>query len=84
MGVTDKLHRVFVVDRQIRGLQSRLRAAERFLSEQDKQIGQLETNLESLRSQLRQVTASSSNSEAGAQSIRAYITVSENAGRGPW
>ncbi len=63
MGVTDKLHRVFVVDRQIRGLQTRLRAAERFLGDQDKQIAQLETNLNSLRSQLRQVSASASNAE---------------------
>ncbi len=73
MGVTDKLHRVFMVDRQIRGLKSRLRAAERFLSEQDKQIAQLEANLASLKSQLRQVSASSANSEGEVQQFEGHI-----------
>ncbi|GJM19167.1 MAG: hypothetical protein DHS20C14_13800 [Phycisphaeraceae bacterium] len=73
MGVTDKLHRVFEVDRQMRGLQSRLRAAERFLAEQERQIGELETSLASLKSQLRQLTASSSNSEGEVTRLDAHI-----------
>lgn len=74
MGVTDNLHRVFVVDQQIRGLQTRFRASERFLAEQDRQLGQIETNHKALQSQLRQLTATSSNAEGEAARLEARIT----------
>lgn len=73
MGVTDNLHRVFVVDQQIRGLQTRLRAAERFLAEQDRQLAQIDTGLKSVQSQLRQLTATSSNAEGEAARIEGRI-----------
>ncbi len=41
MDVTAKLLRFFLVDKQLRGLQSRLKAAERFLTQQEADLGQL-------------------------------------------
>lgn len=41
MDVTAKLLRFFVVDKQLRGLQSRLKSAERFLTQQETDLGQL-------------------------------------------
>lgn len=73
MNVTDKLHRVFLVDQQIRGLQSRLRAAERFLSEQERHLGEIEKSRAAISSQLRQLTATSSNSEGEAGRLEAHI-----------
>lgn len=74
MSVTEKLHRVFVVDKQIRGLQSKLRAAERFLSEQQRQLGDLGKTHGAVQTQLRQLTASSANAEGEAQKIEEHIT----------
>jgi uncharacterized protein len=54
MSVTAKLVRVFKVDTQIRGLQTRLKAAEKFLADQDKDVQTLETKKASLESQHRQ------------------------------
>lgn len=73
MRVTDKLHRVFLVDQQIRGLQSRLRAAERFLAEQERQLAEIERNRSAIASQLRQLTATSSDSEGEASRLDARI-----------
>jgi predicted nucleic acid-binding Zn-ribbon protein len=57
MSVTEKLLRVFRVDQQLTGLQSRLRGAEKFLGEQTKQLGALDSKRESLNTQLRQLQA---------------------------
>lgn len=73
MSVTDKLHKVFIVDTQIRGLRSKLRAAERFLNEQQRQLGELDKTRGAVESQLRQLTASSSNAEGEAQQLEEHI-----------
>jgi uncharacterized protein len=51
------LLRVFRVDQQLRGLQSRLRGAERFLEEQTRQLQQLGSRRDSINAQLRQIQA---------------------------
>ncbi|MCC6426698.1 MAG: hypothetical protein IT435_07740 [Phycisphaerales bacterium] len=60
MSVTDKLLKVFLVDKQLRGLQSRLRAAEKFLSDQTGSLQQIESKKAALETQLRQLTAATS------------------------
>lgn len=55
MSVTEKLLRVFRVDQQLGGLQSRLRAAEKFLEVQDKQLQEIESKRDSILSQLKQI-----------------------------
>ena len=57
MTVTEKLLKVFLVDKQLRGLESRLRAAERFLGEQAGQIGSLSGRRDAIDGQLRQLNA---------------------------
>jgi predicted nucleic acid-binding Zn-ribbon protein len=57
MDVTAKLLRVFLVEKQIRGLQTRLRAAERFLNEQTSQVTQLDAKKAAIDAQLKQLTA---------------------------
>lgn len=57
MDLTAKLLKVYLVDKQLRGLQSRLRAAERFHTDQSTQLEQLDTKKGSLEGQLRQITA---------------------------
>lgn len=57
MDVTAKLLRVFLVEKQIRGLQTRLKAAERFLNEQTSQVAQLDTKKASIEVQLKQLSA---------------------------
>lgn len=74
MGVTEKLVRVFRVDTQIRGLTSRLQAAERFLQEQVSQLSQMETKRTAAEGQLRQLTASTSNEEGEAAVLDEHIT----------
>ena len=69
MTVTDQLLRVFRVDQQIDGLQTRLRAAERFLNEQGKQLQQIGVKKASAETQLRQVTASAANAEVDIKAL---------------
>jgi predicted nucleic acid-binding Zn-ribbon protein len=64
MTTTARLLRVFRVDEQLKGLESRLRAAERFLKDQEGQLGQIEARRKSLESQLRQLKATIANSES--------------------
>lgn len=73
MHVTRKLLRVFRVDQQIRGLQSRLRSAERFFDEQVRQLASLEGQRTSLRGQLRQLKASIANLEGEGGQLQAHI-----------
>ncbi len=73
MTVTGKLVRVYQVDKQIRGLKSRLRAAERFLGEQTRLLGELEAKKGALEGQLRQLTASASNEEGEAARVNGRI-----------
>jgi uncharacterized protein len=73
MHVTQKLLRLFRVDQQIRGLQSRLRSAERFFEEQVRQLENLETQRTSIRGQLRQLKASVANLEGEAAQADEHI-----------
>jgi uncharacterized protein len=73
MHVTRKLLRLFRVDQQIRGLQSRLRSAERFFEEQVRQLENLETQRTSIRGQLRQLKASVANLEGEATQAEEHI-----------
>ena len=63
MNETTKLLAVFKVEQKLRGLRSRLDAAERFLSEQESQLAKNTQQLESLASQHRQVAASTKENE---------------------
>ncbi|MEM7627871.1 MAG: hypothetical protein AAF356_00460 [Planctomycetota bacterium] len=73
MTVTEKLYRVFVVDQKLRGLRSRLTAAERFLAEQTRQLNALQTRHESVGAQLRQLKASQANNEGEAQQAEQHV-----------
>ena len=73
MHVTRKLLRLFRVDQQIRGLQSRLRAAERFFEEQVRQLENLEMQRTSIRGQLRQLKASVANLEGESAQAEEHI-----------
>ncbi len=75
MTVTERLLRVFRVDREIEGLRSRLRAAERFLEQQNRQIVQIEQRRAALESQLRQLQASQAEAEGESAQIEAHIGV---------
>ncbi|MBL8760503.1 MAG: hypothetical protein JNL50_04305 [Phycisphaerae bacterium] len=57
MDVTAKLLRVFLVEKQIRGLQTRLKAAERFLNEQTSQVAQLDAKKTAIDTQLKHLAA---------------------------
>ena len=57
MDVTTKLLRVFLVEKQIRGLTSRLNVAERFLAEQARQLKELDDKKETLDRQARALQA---------------------------
>lgn len=63
MSVTETLLRVYRVDQRITGLKSRLRAAERFLAEQDRVKGDLSRKREAIDGQLRQLKATAQNAE---------------------
>jgi predicted nucleic acid-binding Zn-ribbon protein len=63
MSETEKLLAVFRIERQLRGLQTRLRSAERFLDDQERQLGEMGRRRVSLESQLRQLEASANERE---------------------
>jgi predicted nucleic acid-binding Zn-ribbon protein len=63
MTVTAKLVRVFQVDKQLRGLRSRLTTSEKFLSEQVKQLEALDAKKATLDTQIKQLSASSGDHE---------------------
>ncbi|MEM7623623.1 MAG: hypothetical protein AAF235_10535 [Planctomycetota bacterium] len=63
MSVTERLLKVYRVDQQITGLRSRLRAAERFLSEQERQLGDIDSRRENVDVQLRQAMAIAGDAE---------------------
>lgn len=73
MTVTDKLLRVYRVDRKIEGLQSRLRGAERFLGQQNVQIETLSKRATVVDSQIRQLKASQADAEGEAAQHEAHI-----------
>jgi uncharacterized protein len=63
MTVTENLLRVFRVDQQLQGLQGRLQAAQKFLSEQSKQITGLDSKRISLHAQHKLLQATIANHE---------------------
>ncbi|MFK7882718.1 MAG: zinc ribbon domain-containing protein [Phycisphaerales bacterium] len=71
MSVTKQLLALFRVDKEIRGLSSRLDGAERFLGEQTRQLADIATQVSSLEAQLRQLQASASNAEGESKRIDA-------------
>ena len=64
MTTTARLLRVFRVDEQLKGLESRLRASERFLKDQEGQLGHIEAKRKSLESQQRLLKATVANTES--------------------
>ena len=73
MSVTSQLLAVFRVDKEISGLQSRLTAAERFLTEQTKKLAEIGTHSESMNTQIRQLKASASNAEGESERLKIHI-----------
>lgn len=73
MTVTTQLLELFRVDKQLRGLRTRLDAAERFLREQTRQSDELRANAASIETQLKQLRASASNAEGEAARLEAKI-----------
>jgi len=56
MDVTAKLLKVFLVDKQLRGLQARLKAAEKFLTLQEADVAQLEAQQKTIDASIKQFT----------------------------
>jgi len=73
MSVTRQLLAVFRVDRELRGLQSRLEAAERFLAHQTRELAGLGAERDSLETRIRQLTATATNAEGESERISGYI-----------
>lgn len=63
MDVTEQLLRVFTVEQQLRGLESRLKSAEKYLTQQDSELKQLEQRKSDLSTQLKQAQAAAANFE---------------------
>ncbi|MEQ8845593.1 MAG: hypothetical protein RIB58_12135 [Phycisphaerales bacterium] len=74
MTETDRLLQVFRVDNSIDGLQGRLRAAERFLSEQERQLAEIEKQKSAAQGELRQTKAAAANAEGESKRLDERIT----------
>lgn len=75
MSVTEKLLKVFRVDQQLSGLQSRLKGAEKFLSEQTKQLGSIDQKRDALATQLKQLQATIADHEGEMARLDARVEV---------
>lgn len=73
MTVTENLLRVFRVDQQLQGLQGRLQAATKFLSEQSRQITGLDSKRTALQTQLKQLQATIANHEGETKRLNTRI-----------
>ncbi len=73
MTETDRLLKVFQVDNSIDGLQGRLRAAERFLAEQERQLGELDKQKSANETELKQTKAAAANAEGEAKRLEGHI-----------
>ncbi|MFZ4575740.1 MAG: zinc ribbon domain-containing protein [Phycisphaerales bacterium] len=71
MDVTEKLLRVYLADKQLRGLQARLKAAEKFLTQQDGELTQLETQRKDTDAQVRQFQVAAAGHEGEMKRIDA-------------
>lgn len=74
MSVTKQLLELFRVDKQLRGLRSRLEVAERFYAQQAEQLAELEQNRSALESQLKHLKATVSSEDGEAARLEARIT----------
>lgn len=73
MNVTGQLLQVFRVEKQLRGLQGRLRTAETFLNEQSRQLEAIDAKRASVQGQLRQLQALTSDADGESKRIDARI-----------
>lgn len=73
MSVTKQLLEVFLVDKQLRGLRSRLEAAERFLSSQSTMLAEMERQRGVLETQLKHLRATIANEEGEAKRLEAKM-----------
>ncbi len=73
MHTTDKLLRVFQIDRELRGLQSSLRAAERFLTQQNKELDQITAKTNALNAELKKNQAVAADHEGEMARLDARI-----------
>lgn len=73
MTVTAKLLRLFRVDQQLRGLRTRLDAADRFLATQSALLAELDTRLDALTVQVRSAKAAIGNDESETATIDARM-----------
>lgn len=73
MRLTDKLLSVYRVDRQLAGLQSRLKSAERFLQDQTSQIETVESRRQTLEKQQKQAKALAADQEGETARIDVVI-----------
>lgn len=73
MHLTDKLRKVFEVEKQLRGLKSRLHAAERFLAEQEKELGSIQTNRSKFETDHKQLQAQAANFEGEVKRLDARM-----------
>ena len=73
MTETDRLLQVFQVDNSIDGLQGRLRAAERFLAEQERQLAAIEKRRTTTDNELKQTKAAAANAEGEAKRLDGHI-----------
>ena len=70
---TDRLLRVFRVDNSIDGLQGRLRAAERFLAEQERQLAAILAQQQANDADLKRTRAAAANAEGESKRLEAHI-----------
>ncbi len=75
MDVTKQLLSLFVVEKQLRGLQSRLGSADRFLKEQTSQLAQIDTKLAATEGQLRQLQVQTGDAEGEMARLDARMAV---------
>lgn len=73
MSVTHQLLRVFQVDKQVRGLRSRLDSAEKFFNQQKAQLTEVDEKKSSLETQLKHIKAAQANDEGEAARIEGKI-----------
>lgn len=71
--LTDALHTLFLVDQQVRGLESRLEGAQRHVNAQQTKIDQLSRQLQELKDQLRHTQAQEASAEAEAEGFEQRI-----------
>lgn len=71
MDVTAKLLRLFTVDKQLRGLQSRLKSAERFLTQQESELGELSGKHAAMEKEAKHLSAQAAEHDSEIKSLDA-------------